>query len=241
MSRKQKYTCEQKVKACEDYKNGRCSAAQIAHDLSMGLNGAGTVLDWIKEYEAHGPAVFLPAHHNQTYTKELKEEAVQAYLNGKGSLDSITIKYGLKANTQLRSWIKKYTGLEELKDYHPQPEVYIMASRKKTTKAERIEIVQYCLEHNKDYKGTAAKYECSYSQVFDWMRKYLSSGEDGLNDKRGVHKADNELDEMEKLKRQLRLSERRNEELQMENELLKKLQEVEGRRYSPKDDSHRNS
>ena len=241
MSRKQKYTCEQKVKACEDYKSGKYSMKQIACDLKMGGRGETCVREWVNKFNSQGPDAFLPTHHNQTYTKELKEEAVQAYLNGKGSLDSITIKYGLKANTQLRSWIKKYTGLEELKDYHPQPEVYTMASRKKTTKAERIEIVQYCLEHNKDYKGTAAKYECSYSQVFDWMRKYLSSGEDGLNDKRGVHKADNELDEMEKLKRQLRLSERRNEELQMENELLKKLQEVEGRRYSPKDDSHKNS
>lgn len=241
MSRKQKYTYEQKIKAYEDYKNGKCSAAQIANNLSMGPCGGGTVLDWIKAYDAYGPEVFLPTYHNRAYTKELKEQAVQDYLDGKGSLDSITIKYGLKYNTQLRAWIKKYTGLEELKDYHPQPEVYTMASRKKTTKAERIEIVQYCLEHNKDYKGTAAKYECSYSQVFSWVQKYLSRGEDGLNDKRGVHKADNELDEMEKLKRQLRLSERRNEELQMENELLKKLQEVEGRRYSPKDDSHKNS
>ena len=116
-----------------------------------------------------------------------------------------------------------------------------MASRKKTTKTERIEIVQYCIDHGRDYKGTAAKYECSYSQIFSWVRKYLSKGEDGLNDKRGIRKADNELDELEKLKRQFRLSERRNEELQMETELLKKLQEVEGRRYSPKDDSHKNS
>ena len=241
MSRKQKYTYEQKIKACEDYKSGKYSTRQIAHNLKMGSHGDVRVWEWSKKFEAHGPEAFLPAHHNKSYTKELKEQAVQDYLDGKGSLDSITIKYGLKYNTQLRAWIKKYTVLEELKDYHPQPEVYTMASRKKTTKAERIEIVQYCLEHNKDYKGTAAKYECSYSQVFSWVQKYLSRGEDGLNDKRGVHKADNELDEMEKLKRQLRLSERRNEELQMENELLKKLQEVEGRRYSPKDDSHKNS
>lgn len=241
MSRKQKYTYEQKIKACEDYKSGKYSTRQIAHNLKMGSHGAVRVWEWSKKFEVHGPEAFLPAHHNKSYTKELKEQAVQDYLDGKGSLDFITIKYGLKYNTQLRAWIKKYTVLEELKDYHPQPEVYTMASRKKTTKAERIEIVQYCLEHNKNYKGAAAKYECSYNQVFDWVRRYLSKGEDGLNDKRGVHKTDNELDEMEKLKRQLRLSERRNEELQMENELLKKLQEVEGRRYSPKDDSHKNS
>jgi len=241
MSRKQKYTYEQKINACKDYKSGKYSMKQIASNLEMGVCGDSKVWEWVKKFEAHGPEALLPAHHNKSYTKELKEQAVQDYLKGKGSLTYVANQYGLQSREQLRCWIKKYTGLEELKDYHPQPEVYTMASRNKKTKAERIEIVEYCIKHGRDYKGTAVKYECSYSQIFSWVQKYLSRGEDGLNDKRGVHKADNELDEMEKLKRQLRLSERRNEELQMENELLKKLQEVEGRRYSPKDDTHKNS
>ena len=33
-----------------------------------------------------------------------------------------------------------------------------MAERKKTTKEERMEIVQYCINHGRNYKETAAKY-----------------------------------------------------------------------------------
>ncbi len=40
---------------------------------------------------------------------------------------------------------------EGLKDYMPQGDVYTMKSRK-TTQEERIKIVRYCLEHEKDYK-----------------------------------------------------------------------------------------
>ena len=53
--------------------------------------------------------------------------------------------------------------------------------QKKTTKAERQEIATYCLEHGKDYKGTAAKYEVSYSQVYQWVRHYEERGmDDGI-------------------------------------------------------------
>ena len=48
--------------------------------------------------------------------------------------------------------------------------------------------MKYCLEHNRDYKGTANKYDVSYYQVYSWLKKYEISGEDGLLDKRGHHK-----------------------------------------------------
>ena len=95
--------------------------------------------------------------------------------------------------------------------------------------------------HDKDYKGTAARYGCSYSQVFDWVRKYQDKGEEGLQDKRGQRKPENELNETERLQRQVKILESKLKEAEMENELLKKLQEVEGRRYSPEGNSHRSS
>ena len=240
MSRKPKYSFEEKIKACEDYASGKSSAAEIARDLKMGKGGERTVQSWVKQLDQQSPQVFLPTHHNQKYSKELKIQAVQDYLAGKGSIERIANQYGLRSTAQLRQWVKKYTGLEELKDYSPQPEVY-MASRKKTTREERIEIVHYCLNHDKDYKGTASRYGCSYSQVFDWVRKYLDKGEEGLQDKRGQRKPENELNETERLQRQVKILESKLKEAEMENELLKKLQEVEGRRYSPEGNSHRSS
>jgi len=240
MSRNSRYSYEDRIKACEDYKSGKRSAAQIASDLKMGRRGCAVVRTWAQKFEACGPQALLPTNHNQTFTKELKRQAVQEYLDGKGSLERIANQHGLRSKTQLQEWIKKYTDHEELKDYRPQPEVY-MASRKKTDREERIEIVRYCLDHDKDYKGTAAMYGCSYSQVFDWVRKYMDRGEEGLQDRRGRRKPESELNETERLQRQVKILEAKLKEAEMENELLKKLQEVEGRRYSPKGSSHRSS
>ena len=99
--------------------------------------------------------------------------------------------------------------------------------RKKTTKEERQEIVQYCLEHGKDYKETAARYEISYSQIYQWVRHYEENGEAGLEDRRGKRKSDEEVDELERLRREnLRLKAKLQESERL-NLLLKKVKEFE--------------
>lgn len=45
-----------------------------------------------------------------------------------------------------------YNANIELKDYNPKQEVYMAEARRKTTKEEREEIVEYCLNNNRDYK-----------------------------------------------------------------------------------------
>lgn len=83
-------------------------------------------------------------------------------------------------------------------------------ARRKTTLEERKEIVCYCINHDRDYKNTAAKYDVSYSQVYSWVKKYDMRGESGLTDKRGHHKTDEEVDELERLRREnLRLKRHR--------------------------------
>ena len=104
-----------------------------------------------------------------------------------------------------------------------------MAKRRKTTREERKEIVQYCLEHNKDYKGTALKYDCSYSQVYQWVRNYEADGADSLTDNRGKRKQEDELSETEKLQRRIKQLERELLMKERENELLKKVDEFERR------------
>lgn len=101
-------------------------------------------------------------------------------------------------------------------------------ARRKTTTAERREIVEYCIAHNRDYKGTAALYDVSYSQVYSWVRKFDAGGEDGLADRRGHHKSDEEVNELERLRRENLRLKRQLEEKDMVVELLKKVKEFEG-------------
>ncbi len=98
-------------------------------------------------------------------------------------------------------------------------------ARRKTTIDERKEIVNYCIEHNRNYKETAVLYDVSYSQVYSWVKKYDNDGEEGLIDKRGHHKLDDELDELERLRRENVRLKRQLEEKDMAVELLKKVKE----------------
>ncbi len=111
---------------------------------------------------------------------------------------------------------------------------------RKTTLEERIEIVNYCLEHDRNYKETAEVFDVSYTQVYQWVNKYLDTGEAGLIDKRGKRKEEEQLSETEILQRKVKILERQLKEKEMENELLKKVQEIERRRYSPKRKTKRN-
>ena len=58
-------------------------------------------------------------------------------------------------------------------------------------------------------------------------KKYDADGEEGLADKRGIHKSDDEIDEIERLKRENVRLKRQLEEKDMLTELLKKVREFE--------------
>jgi transposase-like protein len=223
MGRKAKYSPEQKVQACIDYVSGKKSAKQIAGELMMGKGGENRIRLWANRYSVHGVSCFEEKKYNQSYSREFKEKIVKEYLNGEGSIDNLTAKYNLPSDSILCSWIKKYNSHIELKDYDPKPEIY-MAEKLKTTLEERIEIVKYCLEHNRDIKGTAAHYGCKYAQLYQWVTKYEKFGEEGLIDKRGKRKNEEELSELEKAKRRIAQLERQNKELKDSYEILKKAE-----------------
>lgn len=224
MYRKIKYTVEQKIQACIEYLSGSKSSDQIAKELNMPKCGGRTVRTWINMYRVNGEAAFIRHLKNRKYTKEFKEIVAREKINGASDRD-VAAKHNI-ARSLVQRWTNMYNSNIELKDYDPHPEVY-MATSKKTTKEERIEIANYCLEHNKDYKGTALKFECSYGQVYNWVNKYLDKGAKGLADNRGHRKAEKDLSELEKAQRKIARLEREKQELVRKYTLLKKVEELE--------------
>ena len=100
-----------------------------------------------------------------------------------------------------------------------------MTKGRSTTYEERITLVKECMENGYNYGEIAEKYKVGYQQIYTWVRKYKENGESALKDHRGRHKKDYIQEERLKLevatlKRQLYLA-------QMENDVLKKLQELE--------------
>ncbi|MEG0250989.1 MAG: helix-turn-helix domain-containing protein [Peptostreptococcus sp.] len=223
---KSKYSPEEKIQACTEFLSGKKSANSLATELNMKKNGEQTIRYWSKLYSTYGTSAFQSKSTNNSYSKGFKEKVIKEYLDGEGSQSSLILKYNIPSTSILRRWLKKYNRHIELKDYDPKPEVY-MGDTLKTTFEERIEIVKYCLEHDRDIKGTAAKYGCKYAQLYQWVRKFENHGEEALTDNRGKRKQEDELSEMEKAERKIAQLEREKEEYRKKYELLKKADQRE--------------
>ena len=225
MSRREKIKAEDKIRIAKAYVQGRIGVCEAAKQIGVHHT---VIEDWIRLYETEGVQAFLPRRNNQRYDPILKEAAVKEYLSGKGSIRSICKKYKIRDTKQLRTWIKVYNGH---KDFKKQTGGSRMTKGRETTQAERIAVAKACLANGKNYGEVAIIYNVSYQQARSWTLKYIESGEAALEDRRGQRKKDQqprtELEqaqiEIEQLRHKLKM-------LEMENHLLKKLEEIERRR-----------
>ena len=219
-----KYKAEDKIriaKACIAGEIGPSEAGeQIGADESM-------VRDWIRQYESEGSAAFVSGGGNRRYEPAVKEAAVNDYISGRGSLRDICRIYKIRNQIQLRTWIKVYNGH---KDFKKRTGGSRMTKGRETTQVERIAVAKACIANGKNYGEVAIAHNVSYQQARSWTLKYMEGGESALEDRRGQRKKDQqprtELEqaqiEIEQLKHKLKM-------LEMENRLLKKLEEIERR------------
>lgn len=230
MGRKAKYSKELKVEIVKKYLKGE-SASILANEYGLSKGMRRHILEWANQYKALGEKVFEEKSTNKAYTKEFKEQVIKEYLEGRDSFEDLANKHNISTNTIVVKWVKKYNSGIEINDYIPKGDVYKMKSRK-TTIEERIEIVEYVIEKDYDYKGAADKYAVPYTNVYQWVKKYLEQGEDGLKDKRGRPSSKQEkenLSEVEKLQIEIESLKARNIRLERTIVALKKKEEIEAR------------
>lgn len=221
-----KYSYEEKLSVVEGYLNCAFSLEEKAREFGY-KTAPGCFRRWIRQYQEQGAEGLLPLIGHNSYTAEFKTMVVEEYLCGKDSAVDLAAKHKISNADVLLRWISLYNANRELKDYNPKREVYMAESRRKTTIEERKEIVEYCINHERNYKDTASLYDVSYSQVYSWVKKYDANGDDALIDKRGHHKTDDEVDELKRLRRENLRLKRQLEEKDMLTELLKKVKEFE--------------
>lgn len=225
MGRKSKIPDEIKIQIVEDYLSGKISLQSAA--IKLGVNR--TAVDgWVRKYKTFGKEGLINQKYNSSYSPEIKTKAVIDYLDEKGSLNDICIKYKISSISILQQWIKKYNSHKIFKPHVTKGDK-LMTNGRKTTYRERIEIVSFCISNAHDYNLTANKFNVSYQQVYTWVKKYNKGGYNALVDRRGKNKAFEELSESEKFSVQLKLLEAENRRLKMENDFLKKLEEIERR------------
>ncbi len=232
MPHKEKLKVQEKIdliRRCQTGELGKTEASRIAGvDLK-------TIYHWLSRYEAEGESGFMAYSRNRVYTPEAKLNAVRDYLSGKGSQLEICKKYKIRNTHCLREWIKVYNAHGDFSSRKYSGGGSYMKQGRTTTQEERVQIAKECIASGKNYGEIAQKYQVSYQQVRTWTLRFEELGEAGLEDRRGRRKKDQmprtELEEaqieIEQLKHKLYLAE-------MENTLLKKLNEIEGGSASPK-------
>lgn len=190
-----------------------------------------TLRRWISSYKNNGVDGLKESHIWRKYPLELKLDAVNDYLSRKFSLLECCEKYNISSDSVLHSWISKYNGGKELKTTNGGSTR--MKAGRKTTSEERLEIALYAIEHGKNYSATAKKYNVSYQQVYNWVKKYLSKGESGLKDNRGkkIENRDKaELTDSEKTELELKQARDKIRRLEAENFMLKNCTNFKGGR-----------
>lgn len=232
MPHKEKLKVQEKIdliRRCQTGELGKTEASRIAGvDLK-------TIYHWLARYEAEGESGFMAYSRNRVYAPEVKLNAVRDYLSGKGSQLEICKKYKIRNTHCLRGWIKVYNAHGDFSSRKYSGGGSYMKQGRTTTQEERVQIAKECIASGKNYGEIAQKYQVSYQQVRTWTLRFEELGEAGLEDRRGQRKKDQtprtELEEaqieIEQLKHKLYLAE-------MENTLLKKLNEIEGGSASPK-------
>jgi transposase-like protein len=226
MQRRSKIPSEEKIRLTEEYLAGRLSSANFEQRYRLKNQ---RLYDWVRLYQTRGAEGLMPCKTNRKYAPEIKRLAVEEYLSGKESLNGLCAKYDISSHSTLQGWIKWHNSYRDFKQPNNGVRIY-MAKGRKTTLEERIEIVSHCIAGNKNYGKTIERHGVSYQQIYGWVRRYERDGVAGLADRRGKRRDEALMSEQEKLCARLKLKEAENFRLRMENELLKKLEALEGRR-----------
>ena len=227
MSRKSKISIAKKTRITQEYTAGNISREEASRRAGVVPD---VITDWARIYRREGALSLMPEEKNRVYSPELKKQAVLEYLSGGCSQHNICEKYGIRSRSRLRGWIEMYNTHGDFNSVKFSGGGSYMKQGRYTTQEERIQIVKDCIATGKNYGEIALKYTVSYQQVRTWTLRFEELGEAGLEDRRGQRKKDQkprtELEqaqiEIEQLKHKLYLSE-------MENTLLKKLDEIERR------------
>ena len=228
MSRKQ-YSKELKLELVKKHLEDGISYWKLGKEYGI---EASIIRRWGHKYETFGEDGLEKQNADLcNYSAEFKKKIVLEYLGGNITSQDLAAKYKIHAPSTVRTWIKQYNNHEELTNSRKEGVHHMVKnnSRKNTTFEERVRIVEECISTGCDYTSIAIKYECSYGQVYSWVKKYQAKGIDGLYDRRGKNKIVEELSEIEKLKIENRLLKAQTKKQQMEIDFLKKLDEIERR------------
>lgn len=225
MSKRNKHTDEERIQAVQEYLEGKGGYCTIARKYHIDNNYFRQL---VIRVQTEGIESIKTSHRNRKYSVETKISAVQEYLSGNISLVGICKKYHITNKCIVQNWIKQYNSGKDFKEHTRSERGITMNKGRKTTQEERAEIVAFCIENGKDYGLATEKYGVSYQQIYAWVHKYEAKGVEGLTDRRGKSKPEDELTESDRLRMENKILQAKIRDQEMEIKLLKKLKKLRG-------------
>lgn len=165
---------------------------EVINKVSDITNIFSAVSAWVRKSKTFGKEGLLNKEYNTSYSAQVKTQAVIDYLDCRGSLNDICIKYKISAITIRQQWIKNYNGHKIFKSHSTKGDK-LMTNGRKITYEERIEIISFSIYNAHNYNLAANKFNVSYQQVYTWVKKYNKNGHNTLVDRRGKKKSFEEL------------------------------------------------
>lgn len=226
MGRKHKYSYDLMIRICKEYASGYTSFGNLSKKYKIPTKSIRNIYF---KYTNFGSDSLKDTIENKYYPIELKMKIINEYLSGKYSYNDLAIKYKIDDNNITR-WVLEYKRGKTR--YNNSRKGADIMSRK-TTLEERIEIVKDLIKNELDYNAISKKYKVSYTQIYNWHKKYQEKGVDGIVDKRGRRKAIDELIpeeqsklEVKRLKKELELAKATIEVLKKNIEIAEKLGKI---------------
>ena len=177
MGRKSKISNELRIELVKKILKGKETIQNLAKEYDVAKS---SLMTWKKKYLEIGEESIMVEDKNRHYPREVKEKAVQSYLNNEGSLFEICKKYEIASVSVLNYWIRDY---KKSVDENGNYKIFKKHIRKSVES--KIEAVTFCQKHDYDYNLTTQKFDISYQQIYSWVKKYEAGGAEALIDNRG--------------------------------------------------------
>lgn len=112
MTKRTKYTAEEKYAILNAYDNGIGTIKEIANKYKI---NRATFYNWRYSYSKFGIDRLRESKTFKGYSKEIKELAVKDYISGDFSQREVVNKYKISNISVLQRWTNKYNGHREIK------------------------------------------------------------------------------------------------------------------------------
>jgi len=206
--KKEEISKEKKREIVGMYLNAHRTITSISQEYKV---SRARISDWLFRYKTQGEAGLEAQQGSLYYTAEEKERAVKDYVLNKLSVDETCKKYGILSKSTFAHWVSRYNKSRESVLMGGSGE---MIKGKKNQLERKAEIVRFCIANRGNYYEAASYFETTPAKIAEIVEKHAAL-------------SDTKQKDMQLLRAQNHILQERNKKLEMELDVLKKLDEKE--------------